>query len=721
MANEETVYTKQMVSIQFGEDTEPYEVVDAKARQDLTGVENEVAGIPNIYATKQELAGKQDAGNYVTADSLATVATTGSYTDLTNTPTIPAAQVQADWGQSDNSAVDYIKNKPTLATVATTGEYSDLVNAPTIPVVDSALDSTSTNAIENQAVYNALQDKQDTLVGTQTTGQNIKTINGNSILGSGNITIEGGSYVLPIASSDTLGGVKVGTGLSINGEGVLSTSGGGSSTMTVFTNSPIIYQDLTWNQVLEKAFDTYSMSGVRFNNETVSNLIQGGTGTWTIGNSDISITVDGSTSTVTVNVGSTSINVCDNGTWDDKNYRSIQDDSLQTKVIYSTDDTSKPSYIELNFCDKDSGDPVFVLCDSTTSTSIKNISDSFVYFNTLSGTLNINYFIRNANITCNSVIFDSTYDNNLYHSTSVTIGASYESALYLDSNSGMSYVSNSVANFYDDKDTWYASSDNIGNGCSWDISTYTLTFPNGLKLWMENSWLGNVSNNITFRIANGGEINLPAASGYTNQLAEIKDTINNVDLVIYSTGSEWKFASDVLQLSQNQYKNIPSNNKSLYGISLENKWCLNPDNGLPAKINTGSEDWSLSRYQNEHMTNSVYGSNPSLSSFEDIYYNVDSSNSTITLSVQPNIFLSHLFVNVGDTVPSITFQDSWSLQSTQFVYKQDGTVVNSLTFTQNTYYKISLNSARFYYIDNEQNQQERYVVFIDCESYTKPS
>ena len=34
----------------------------------------------------------------------------------------------------------------------------------------------------------------------------------------------GGSYVLPVASADTLGGVKVGTGLSINESGVLSNS-----------------------------------------------------------------------------------------------------------------------------------------------------------------------------------------------------------------------------------------------------------------------------------------------------------------------------------------------------------------------------------------------------------------------------------------------------------------------------------------------------------------
>ena len=63
----------------------------------------------------------------------------GSYNDLTDKPSIPAAQIQSDWNQSDNTALDYIKNKPnipvvpTLAPVATSGDYDDLTNKPTIP------------------------------------------------------------------------------------------------------------------------------------------------------------------------------------------------------------------------------------------------------------------------------------------------------------------------------------------------------------------------------------------------------------------------------------------------------------------------------------------------------------------------------------------------------------------------------------------------------------
>lgn len=55
------------------------------------------------------------------------------------------------------------------------------------------------NAIFTDTIYDdtnvlsAISSKQDILIGTQTAGQNIKTINGESILGTGNITISGGS------------------------------------------------------------------------------------------------------------------------------------------------------------------------------------------------------------------------------------------------------------------------------------------------------------------------------------------------------------------------------------------------------------------------------------------------------------------------------------------------------------------------------------------------
>lgn len=42
-------------------------------------------------------------------------------------------QVQSDWAETDTELVSYIKNKPTLSIVATSGSFNDLTDKPTIP------------------------------------------------------------------------------------------------------------------------------------------------------------------------------------------------------------------------------------------------------------------------------------------------------------------------------------------------------------------------------------------------------------------------------------------------------------------------------------------------------------------------------------------------------------------------------------------------------------
>lgn len=60
--------------------------------------------------------------------TLAPVATSGSYLDLSNRPTIPAAQVQTDWNAV--SGLGVLLNKPTLAPIATAGTYASLTGIP---------------------------------------------------------------------------------------------------------------------------------------------------------------------------------------------------------------------------------------------------------------------------------------------------------------------------------------------------------------------------------------------------------------------------------------------------------------------------------------------------------------------------------------------------------------------------------------------------------------
>lgn len=100
------------------------------------------------------------------------------------------------YGSAASVAWSAITGKPTFATVATSGSYNDLSNKPTIP---------TSLPTPNSLTF---------------TGATTGTWNGSSAK-----TVNIPTYSLPTASASTLGGVKVGSGLSIS-NGVLSTSGG---------------------------------------------------------------------------------------------------------------------------------------------------------------------------------------------------------------------------------------------------------------------------------------------------------------------------------------------------------------------------------------------------------------------------------------------------------------------------------------------------------------
>ena len=117
-----------------------------------------------------------DPSNYYTSDecnekfatvedfnSLANVATSGSYNDLSDTPTIPNVDglVTTD---AMNAALAGKMDNVTLATVATSGSYNDLSDTPTIPSVDGL--------VTEDAMTEALAGKMDnvTLADVATSG-----------------------------------------------------------------------------------------------------------------------------------------------------------------------------------------------------------------------------------------------------------------------------------------------------------------------------------------------------------------------------------------------------------------------------------------------------------------------------------------------------------------------------------------------------------------------
>ena len=86
-----------------------------------TGKYSDLTGTPTIPAAPGTLNTDNASAQTVSSSEalsgtvkLHKVSKTGDYGDLLNTPTIPAAQVQADWNEADSDAVDYIKNKPTI-------------------------------------------------------------------------------------------------------------------------------------------------------------------------------------------------------------------------------------------------------------------------------------------------------------------------------------------------------------------------------------------------------------------------------------------------------------------------------------------------------------------------------------------------------------------------------------------------------------------------------
>lgn len=98
-----------------------------------SGSYNDLSNKPNIPTKTSQLTNDSD---FVVSSNLASVATSGSYTDLSNKPTIPTKTSELT---NDSNFV----SSSSLATVATSGSYSDLSNKPTIPTKTSDLTNDS--------------------------------------------------------------------------------------------------------------------------------------------------------------------------------------------------------------------------------------------------------------------------------------------------------------------------------------------------------------------------------------------------------------------------------------------------------------------------------------------------------------------------------------------------------------------------------------------------
>ena len=186
-----------------------FENKTANKKNDISGdFASDTVSYPTVQAVKNfitsAISGKANA------DSLADVATSGSYTDLTNKPSIPSktsdltndsgfltthqdisgkqdkSNIVTSWSVTTSDAkypseklvksnldnkVDKVNGKglstndydntakntvDNLAAVATSGSYNDLSNKPTIPTVVDVVADNNANAVSSNAVYDAV-------------------------------------------------------------------------------------------------------------------------------------------------------------------------------------------------------------------------------------------------------------------------------------------------------------------------------------------------------------------------------------------------------------------------------------------------------------------------------------------------------------------------------------------------------------------------------------
>lgn len=533
-------------------------------------------------------------------------------------------------------------------------------------------DSADTYVITDSVARAGLNTKQDILV----SGNNIKTINNQSLLGSGNITIEGGS------------------------------GGGGASEIHVIEPTPITTTQKSWSQILEQAFQSAEIYGLQVtDNGTIASLVTGNTGSWTISNGSISITADAEKDSFSVTVGSVTEELYKRGGWVTK---TVKDDTIDTVVI---NDGNMIQFYTKN------GEGVltstFVRFDTTAAASIKKLSANvtfcdadYVYHPCLE-------LINYANILYKAISFDATFENNIIDNQSYMLGT-YDTG-------GLSVSSDSASSIYDGKDaSFYVSgswegSRTLWNGCTWDVATHTVTYPKAIKISVNSEdTINAIPDTLTFTVQSGGEILLPDPADYTNQLAEINDVVDGVKVLIFSTGTEWRFASDVLQLTKSQYENARSS-KSLYGISVGDKFYLDPARGLPIKMSEWGDWQQPYDFQASHSSYNVTDSYLSLSSFSTTNHVLTANNQNTTVDLNGDLFDCVLNVDVADIVPTYTFNADKPI-----LYKQDGTNVKALTFNANTVYNITFTVADFAHWDPEllQVTGPKYLL-VDCKSYIK--
>ena len=150
-------------------------------------------------AVVNKIDGKEDKTNKVITLRDSAVATDTAY------PSEKAVATALE-GKADIADLDSYATTDSLATVATTGSYNDLIDAPDIPeavVVDEAITAQGTNPVQGKAVYEALAGKQP--VGDYATNTELSDVSSTAESAQSDAT----SALSAAAEAKTLAGTKV--------------------------------------------------------------------------------------------------------------------------------------------------------------------------------------------------------------------------------------------------------------------------------------------------------------------------------------------------------------------------------------------------------------------------------------------------------------------------------------------------------------------------------
>lgn len=109
----------------------------------VTSVNNQTGAVSLSIPTTQDIQAAITVNPYTIADSTPIATINGVEISAPTAGASTITTVQSNWNVTDTTSGAYIANKPNFAAVATSGSYNDLSNTPTIPTATSDLTNDS--------------------------------------------------------------------------------------------------------------------------------------------------------------------------------------------------------------------------------------------------------------------------------------------------------------------------------------------------------------------------------------------------------------------------------------------------------------------------------------------------------------------------------------------------------------------------------------------------